>query len=159
MIFVAVGTQFPFDRMIKVVDKWASSMNIKDVTAQIGEGVYRPSFCKYHKYMDHKDFHEHQIAADLLIGHAGMGTIISAMELGKPVIIMPRKSSLGEHRNDHQLATANYFKNKPSVYVAMDEKELLELLINYKKLLGEVEKISAVASAELIGYVKNFIYS
>jgi UDP-N-acetylglucosamine transferase subunit ALG13 len=34
-----------------------------------------------------------------------MGTIISAVEYGKRVIVMPRRASYGEHRNDHQLAT------------------------------------------------------
>jgi UDP-N-acetylglucosamine transferase subunit ALG13 len=35
-----------------------------------------------------------------------MGTILSAAELGKPVILMPRRAKFGEHRNDHQQDTA-----------------------------------------------------
>lgn len=44
--------------------------------------------------------------ARLIVAHAGMGTIISAMTKGKPIIVFPRIAALGEHRNEHQLATS-----------------------------------------------------
>ena len=44
-----------------------------------------------------------------IVAHAGMGTILTALEIGKPLLVMPRRAALGEHRNDHQLATARRF--------------------------------------------------
>ena len=37
MIFVAVGTQFPFDRLIRCVDEWALAHGV-EVVAQIAAG-------------------------------------------------------------------------------------------------------------------------
>ena len=53
-----------------------------------------------------------------------MGTILTALELGKPLLVMPRRAALGEHRNDHQLATVRRFAELGSVEVALDESEL-----------------------------------
>ena len=41
MIFVAVGTQLAFDRLIKYMDEWAA-VNSEKVIAQIAEGTYLP---------------------------------------------------------------------------------------------------------------------
>ena len=38
MIFVTVGTDSPFDRLMQVVDEWAAASGRTDVFAQIGEG-------------------------------------------------------------------------------------------------------------------------
>ena len=63
------------------------------------------------------------LAADAVVAHAGIGTILGALELGKPTVVMPRRAALGEHRNDHQLATARRFSG-PGIAVALDEHEL-----------------------------------
>lgn len=44
MIFVAVGTQLPFDRLIRTVDRWAQSSGEPGV-AQIADGTYQPQAC------------------------------------------------------------------------------------------------------------------
>ena len=36
----------------------------------------------------------------MIVAHAGMGTIISAMQHQKPIIIFPRIAALGEHRTN-----------------------------------------------------------
>jgi hypothetical protein len=36
VIFVTIGSMFPFDRMIRVMDEWASKNANQDVFAQIG---------------------------------------------------------------------------------------------------------------------------
>jgi UDP-N-acetylglucosamine transferase subunit ALG13 len=63
-------------------------------------------------------------AADAIVAHAGMGTILTALELGTPIVVMPRRAALGEHRNDHQLATARRFAEQGSIAVAFDEEQL-----------------------------------
>ena len=62
----------------------------------------------------------------MIVAHAGMGTIISAMQHQKPIIIFPRIAALGEHRNEHQMATAKKMKELGYVHVAFNEKELKE---------------------------------
>jgi len=53
-----------------------------------------------------------------------MGSIVTAMEFGKPIVIMPRDHERGEHRNGHQMATAQRFMDTPGVYVAMNKQQL-----------------------------------
>ncbi len=43
MIFATVGTQLPFDRLIRALDGWAASNGGVEVFAQIGRGEYEPS--------------------------------------------------------------------------------------------------------------------
>ena len=42
MIFVTIGSMFPFDRLIRVMDDWTARSGRKDVLAQIGNGGYVP---------------------------------------------------------------------------------------------------------------------
>lgn len=69
----------------------------------------------------------------LVISHAGIGSIISAKQAQKPIIVVPRRASFGEHRNDHQLATAAAFEGRCGLRVAWD-LESIALLIK-----GEIE--------------------
>ena len=84
-----------------------------------------------------------------------MGTILSALQLHKPIIIFPRIAALGEHRNEHQLATAEKFKEMGTVYVAMNEIELKRLLLN--KHLKPLAEIGDYASQSLIDSIEKFI--
>jgi len=158
LIFVAVGTQLPFDRMIRCVDKWAKKSGV-DVVAQAGDSSYEPEAIESYKFISPNEFLQFQIKANILVGHAGMGTILSAMELGKPLIIMPRLVAYNEHRNDHQLATALKFKNTPGIYVAMNDNELLDYLNDHNKLALPESKISNQASQSLLNAIDHFIDS
>jgi hypothetical protein len=53
-----------------------------------------------------------------------MGTILSAAELGKPLILMPRRAKFGEHRNDHQQDTALEMARLTNVTVVEDGEAL-----------------------------------
>jgi len=58
------------------------------------------------------------------ISHAGMGNILMAAELQKPIIIMPRKRIYNEHVNDHQIDSAQAFSNKEFLHVVYEASEL-----------------------------------
>ena len=95
------------------------------------------------------------VKARLIISHAGMGTIFSALQKDKPIIVFPRVVALGEHRNEHQVATANKFKELGSVYVAMNEDELKKLLLCQN--LKPLSEIGKYASRSLIESIEGFI--
>ena len=40
--------------------------------------------------MSPEEYQRRFAEADLIVGHAGMGTIIAALELGKPLLMLPR---------------------------------------------------------------------
>jgi UDP-N-acetylglucosamine transferase subunit ALG13 len=62
--------------------------------------------------------------ARLFVAHAGMGSIISAIEAGKPLLMLPRLQAQGEHNTDHQLATAASIGARPGLHVAADAADL-----------------------------------
>jgi len=128
MILVSVGTQLPFDRLTRTVDQWAAANQRCDVIAQIGPSSHKPIAMKSFAFMEHDQFRALELQCSLMVSHAGMGSIITAMELGKPIIIMARDHHCGEHRNGHQLGTAREFARMPGVYVAADAAELVALL-------------------------------
>ncbi len=128
MILVAVGTQFPFDRLTRTVDDWAAETRRTDVYAQIGPSSYVPRALNHFNMISPKKFAELQKDADVIVSHAGMGSILGALQEGTPIIIMPRDHGKGEHRNDHQRATAREFIHQSGVHVAEDEAALRDLL-------------------------------
>ena len=156
MIFVAVGTQFPFDRLTRAVDEWAVTRNREDVYGQIGPTTFQPKAIHAETYLSPEVFADYSRRASLLVAHAGMGLIITALEMGKPIIIMPRRASLGEHRNEHQLATVKRFSDRKGIYVAAEVEDLVTLLDGYQGLYAG-DTIANAASPELLGALRDFI--
>lgn len=157
MIFVTVGTDLPFDRLVRVIDSWAAETGRDDVFAQIGEGGWEPSYISFTHFLQPPQFIERFNAASLIISHAGMGTILSALHYGKPILVMPKRASLQEHRNEHQLATARHMKEIANVNVAFDEIELRESL-DQIATLSSGRQIGSYASESLIAGLHSFIH-
>ena len=153
MIFVTIGTQIPFDRLIEILDRIAPELD-EEIYAQVLRGKYKPKHIKLIDFIEPDEFEEVFVQARLVVAHAGMGTILSSLRKSKPLIIFPRIAALGEHRNDHQSATAMMIKEKKYAYVATDEKELRELL---HKDLRPSKSISEFASESLIKSLEDFI--
>lgn len=155
-IFVTAGTQLPFDRLLSAVDSWCDT--------NPGHNIYVQAFTEENNYRNFsvqeflapQEYKNLVSTCDVLIGHAGMGTIITAHEYGLPVIIMPRQFELGEHRNNHQSVTAQKFRDVKGVYVIDEPKDLCMVLSELKRL--EPCSDSSVKSRQrLHAYVKNFI--
>lgn len=134
MIFVTVGTQFPFDRLVRYVDEWLAH-HPEAAVAQIADGEYLPQHLRWERFMDMATFNQHWAAADLIISHAGMGNIITALEWHKPIIVMNRQHALGEHRNDHQSDGLAWMAQLPGVYTASTQAELYAWLHRRAALL------------------------
>lgn len=155
MIFVTVGTQLSFDRMIQAVDTWAA-MADEAVFAQIGPSELEPAHLKWRQFITPAEFAANMKQARVVIAHAGMGSILTALQFQKPIVIFPRQAKLHEHRNDHQIATAERFKAVQGVHVAMDEAELQRILVQLNDL-NAGGGIGPFASDELISTIKGFI--
>lgn len=114
LIFVTVGTQLPFQRLVKAMDAWAGNHPGKEIFMQTGDTAYQPRHCAFKPYTLPDEWEDRFRRAALLVSHAGMGTILKSLDTGKPLILMPRLAALGEHRNDHQVATATRFGTFPT---------------------------------------------
>jgi UDP-N-acetylglucosamine transferase subunit ALG13 len=155
-LFVTTGTQFPFDRLLKLIEKWASQNVNKKVIAQTCSSKIEFKHIEAHEFLSPPRYKEVINGAKVIIGHAGMGTIITAHECRLPVIIMPRRLSFNEHRNDHQMATVAKFNRTKGVYVADDENSLFTLLDNVDNLEACNDQIP-ISRHKLIEFVKNEI--
>ncbi|SFB95638.1 glycosyltransferase [Pseudoalteromonas denitrificans] len=159
MILVTVGTQIPFDRLITLVDEWVSESGTKqEVIAQVGSSVYSSKNITIFQSVEPEQFETYINDCDFIISHAGMGSILTALRVKKPIVIFPRKAALGEHRNDHQLATARSFANVDGVYAVHDKEELFALLSKSSTLGGGVLKDSDDYKM-LLSNVKNILVS
>ena len=74
--------------------------------------------------LDQADFARTVAGARLVVAHAGMGSVITADEFGKPIVILPRLQDRGEHTTDHQVATAAWLRGKPGIHVADRDEDL-----------------------------------
>lgn len=124
MIFLTVGTQLPFDRLVRLLDELAPSLPM-EIYAQIGNAPgYLPRNFAYSTHLDAAAFEDSVSRADLIVSHAGIGSILTARKAGKPIVLFPRLAARREHRNDHQLATCRQMATVEGVMVAYDEAEL-----------------------------------
>lgn len=156
MILVTVGTDGPFDRLIAAVDQWAGDVGREDVVAQVGNSAIKPRFMRTHQFLEPVQFRDYFIEAEFIIAHAGMGTILSALRYEKALLVMPRRASLGEQRNEHQLATARRLMEAGKVAVAFDEIELRSRLMDLAGLRPR-NKIGPYADPSLIDGIRAFI--
>jgi UDP-N-acetylglucosamine transferase subunit ALG13 len=147
----------PFDRLVSAVDEWAGINHHLEIFAQIGDTQYTPRHIKWVKTLNPPEFREHVTKASAIVAHAGMGTILTSLQLGVPILVMPRTAALMETRNDHQIATARRFREMGRVQVAMDESELPAMLDQVLNLTPG-ETISAQASPELLSALAAFIH-
>jgi UDP-N-acetylglucosamine transferase subunit ALG13 len=156
MIFVTVGTQLPFDRMVRTVDEWAGAHGRgSEVFAQTGPSQFKPRHIHSAPFISAAECRRRTCSARVIIAHAGMGSIITALELGKPILVMPRRAALGEQRNDHQVATAHHFLEQGRVAVAFDEQELMRQLEQIEQLAAG-QRIDHVASPRLLRALRSF---
>jgi len=156
MIFVTVGTQLPFDRMISTIDVWAVQTGRTDVFAQTGPSQYKPRAIQCAAFLPADECRLKIEQAELIIAHAGMGSIITALELGKPILVMPRRCDLNEHRNNHQISTAIKLHEQGRIHVAMDEKELAERLTNIDSITSRCQ-VNRQASPQLLQALSDFV--
>ena len=153
MIFATIGTQAPFDRFVKMLDEVCEGINEEVVCQTIG-CAYEAKNIRIIGFVAPDEFNRIFSEARLIIAHAGMGTILSALKQQKPLIIVPRLASLGEHRNDHQMATAMRMHELGYVNVAYDKAQLADLL---SKDLKPMKTIGDAASDSLVASIMDFI--
>jgi UDP-N-acetylglucosamine transferase subunit ALG13 len=156
MILVTVGAQMPFDRLVGAVDAWAAVHPEADVFAQIGPGGREPAHLRWTRFIEPAEFRRLVADSEAVVSHAGMGTILTALEHGRPIVVMPRRGDLHETRNDHQIATARQFEALERVHVAHDDAELA-LRLDHVTELRPAGVIAPSASPELLDALRRVV--
>ena len=124
MIFVTVGSALPFDRLVRAMGVWAAAHPETELFAQIGRGEYEPQHMGFDRMVSPSEFKALNERAEIIVAHAGMGSVITASELGKPIVLLARHASLREHTTDHQIHTATWLKSRPGIFVADGEAHI-----------------------------------
>lgn len=157
MILLTVGTQLPFDRLVRAVDRIAGELD-EEIFGQIGEGIYLPVNFTWRRVVTPAEFDQKFREARVIISHAGIGSLLTARKHAKPIVFFPRRATLGEHRNDHQLETCSQFQKHPGVYVAYEEDDLQNYLSS-KYLSPPRDLTNDRSRSALIDNIRSFIDS
>jgi UDP-N-acetylglucosamine transferase subunit ALG13 len=140
-IFVALGThKQQFNRLLKALDKLAESNGIDaEIFAQIGNSDYEPKNFPFRRFLNPKEYEQRMKNADIIISHAGAGSIITALKYEKPLVVVPRLKRFGEHTNDHQIDLAKALAERGKVLAVFDLKDLLQAIEKAKHFKPETK--------------------
>jgi UDP-N-acetylglucosamine transferase subunit ALG13 len=101
--FVTLGTIRPF-RFDSVLDSLVATGALSDETVwQVGVTDRRDLPGTVVAQVGGDEFMEQARAADVVITHAGVGTILALLEEGIHPVVVPRRKERREHVDDHQL--------------------------------------------------------
>ena len=170
MIFVSLGTQDkPFNRIIDYVISLKENLKelqSEKIIIQLGQTKLLKSDNKRIKNLENviiydmlkpekmKDIIKD---SDIIITHAGVGTIMECLEMGKEIIVVPRKAENLEHVNNHQEEIAfemeqKGFLTKVDTYEELENKIIMLLKdndtneenknMNKKKYISNNEKFN-----------------
>lgn len=130
MIFVTLGSQkFQLNRLLRQLDeslKLQGVMWTEDIFAQIGAADYVPERYPCKHFLDRKEFETKVQKSDLILTHAGVGTIITALSMKKKVLVYPRLKKYQEAVDDHQLSIADAFSKNNYLMVCKESDDLWE---------------------------------
>ena len=129
-LFVPLGTQkFPFNRLIKALNKLITEGVYKPEEIIMQSSVYEiePMFTHY-QTLPIEEFNRLIKIAEVIITHSGVNSIITCMNMNKPLIIAPRLKIYGEHVDNHQLEIANLMFQKFGIITLLDFKNIKDAI-------------------------------
>jgi UDP-N-acetylglucosamine transferase subunit ALG13 len=136
MIFLTVGTQFGFDRLVQAVDSVLEDGLIdEEVYGQIGTASYQPKNFPYTDFINSEEFARCVKNCSGIISHAGIGSIMMALDNHKPLLVMPRLHRYHEVVNDHQVDICEKFESLGHLLVAYDAQDLREKIKHLKSFV------------------------
>jgi UDP-N-acetylglucosamine transferase subunit ALG13 len=156
MIFLTVGHQTAFDRLVKLVDDWAGQAPREPVFAQIGNGTYRPKHMEFARFLTRTEFQERIDKSLGVVAHAGVGTIIQVLLARKPLLVLPRLLRYEETRSDHQIGTTRQFASRGLLLAGYDEQEFVSLL-DRLPAFRPAGGLGQAASPQLLSRIRAFI--
>ncbi len=157
MILVMLGTQNnDFHRLLEEIEKNIENGNInEEVVVQAGFTKYKSDKMKIFSLTSKEKLEDLIKKANLVITHAGVGSIEMALEQNKKVIAVPRLKKFGEHVNDHQKDIERKLDEKGCLIGIDDVSKLGIALKKVKKFIPK--KYEKSNSDEIIYIIKTFI--
>lgn len=109
-VVVTLGTQshYPFTRAVTAIAKVLPALSgaAADVLWQVGSADTTALDIKAEDSLPAETMRRRIADADLVVAHAGVGSVLSAWDSGHCPVLLPRRASHREHVDDHQLLIA-----------------------------------------------------
>lgn len=121
MIFVTVGTHHdPFERLLGAL----GSLPGEELVVQYGPASAPPGVARAEAYLPFDEMLECFAAAEKVITHAGVGSVLCATRAGHVPLVVPRRADLGEHVDEHQAELTRALAEQGAVRALWDTAEL-----------------------------------
>lgn len=153
LIFVTVGSHYQgFDRLVKKMDEIAGKID-EEVIMQIGNTKHRPVNAEYFEFAEYSKIQKLNSDARIVVSHAGVGSILTALEQKTHLIIVPRLKKYDEVVDDHQLQIAKELSENPNVTIVYDVEDLKE------SLKADFSFVEESSGNRLVCSLKKYIFS
>jgi len=162
LIFVTVGNSIKgveFHRLIDKINGIAEDLQ-EEIIAQIGFIDEHPKNIKWFSYLSFNEVLSYFKQASIIIGHGGVGTIINAITYKKPLIIVPRSSTYGEHLDDHQLELAEQLRGLEGIFVVEDIEKLKTTVLEVRDRISKnlIEPHFSEERQLLLKFIKSYVH-
>jgi UDP-N-acetylglucosamine transferase subunit ALG13 len=140
MILVLLGTfHIEFQRPLLAIEKLcAEGFLNEEIIVQSGHTKLQSAYFTFIPFMEPEELLSLYQRARIVITHAGTGSILKGVKMGKKVIAIARLKKYGEVVDDHQLEILNEF-SKMKYICAWSENESL------KQILTDIDQFTPSA--------------
>ncbi|WP_042354046.1 PssE/Cps14G family polysaccharide biosynthesis glycosyltransferase [Bacillus rubiinfantis] len=156
MILVTLGThELSFARLLNEIERVRKAGFIHDeIIVQSGHTPFESDFLTIKPFIKFDEMEQLVNKADLVITHAGVGSIVSAVKKGKKVIAAARLKKFNEHNDNHQLEIVEEFVNSGYILSWGENDDLSEVL---KKAADFEPKRFVSGKKNIINIITHFI--
>jgi UDP-N-acetylglucosamine transferase subunit ALG13 len=156
VIFVTVGTlHYPFDRLLRAI---AELRTDEEIVVQCAAPSDLPEQAHFIQDVPYDQLVSYMREARVVVSHAGVGSVLTALRVGRRPVVMPRLAQHGEAVDDHQLAFARRLAQLGLVTLAEDARTLAQSIDTAESTSVPALGTSALALAlrreldELLGH-------
>jgi UDP-N-acetylglucosamine transferase subunit ALG13 len=155
VILVTVGTHHqPFTRLIGALRNLPSD----ELVVQYGHSPppARHSAQEAVPFLDYDRLAALMDTADVVVTHAGVGTVLTALRMGHTPILVPRLERFAEHVDDHQAELTEMLEGTSRVIAVWDMDELAPAVASVPPraettATGSAEPLHAAVRAACLG--------
>lgn len=95
-------SKLDFTRLVKAMDELAPALG-EEMVVQVGFTRYRPkNAARVVEFLDLPSYDDHVRRASVVVAQGGIGGILTCLQYGTPMIVVPRLPEHGELEDDHQ---------------------------------------------------------
>jgi beta-1,4-N-acetylglucosaminyltransferase len=155
LVTTGSSTKYRFRRLIEMVIDAHEMLPPPVLVQSVEDPGPLPSMIDTVRMLTHDEFLRRLATAELLICHAGAGTISEALRIGVPAIVTPRRPELDEIADHHQLELAAALSAAGLIRIAQDSRTLRSLLLDRSTFKEPIR--NALNQAPLIERVRRGI--